>query len=239
MDISYIAAAAIILIGAFTQGLTGFGFAMISVPLLSVFMEIKAAITLGALCGLIINAVLFLRFKKEFRPNEIKPLIIGAFFGIPTGALFLRDADPHLVKVILGIIILSFSLLSLSEIIKPAGISMKWGYFSGILSGILGGAFNTNGPPVLIYFYLQGWSKEKVRTMLTGYFTFTSILIVSSHAAAGLISSVILVQFLSLIPVTVLGLFAGDRIFSRISSKIYNKVILYTLTGVALVLIFN
>lgn len=239
MDYSFLIIMAIVFIGAMTQGLTGFGFALISVPLLSVFMDIKSAIPLGALCGLVINAVLFLKFKNDISFSEIRNLIFGAIIGIPAGVIFLRNAPSRILKLLLAFIILLFALFSIAGKIKPRGISRNWGYFYGILSGMLGGAFNTNGPPVLIYSYLQDWDKQKVKASLIGFFTFTSVVIVSSHALAGLITRGIMVQYLYLLPVIAVGIIAGNHLFARISAKTYNKVILYSLIGISLLLIFK
>lgn len=229
----------IVLIGAVTQGLTGFGFALISVPLLSLFLDIKTAIPLGALCGLVINLLLFLKFKKHMDLREIGPLMAGALLGIPMGAVFLREAAPGVIKIILAFVVLLFALYSLSGKVSTKGINVNWGYFYGFMAGILGGAFNTNGPPVLIYSYLKGWDKNIMKASLVGFFTFTSVIIVSSHLAAGLITKSILVQFLYLLPVITVGIAFGNWLFSRVSSKIYNKVIIYSLIVISLLLMFK
>lgn len=239
VDYTVLALIMIVFIGAFTQGLTGFGFALISVPLLSLIMDVKAAIPLGALCGLVINILLFLKYKNRIVLREIAPLAAGAFLGIPTGAILLREAHPGIIKIILALVILAFALFSLLGRVRKKEISANWGYFYGIMAGILGGAFNTNGPPVLIYSYLKGWDKNKMKASLIGFFTFTSVVIVSSHAAAGLITKDILVQFLYLLPVIAAGIVYGNHLFSRISAKIYNKVIIYSLIVISLLLMFK
>ncbi|HEX2866710.1 MAG TPA: sulfite exporter TauE/SafE family protein [Ignavibacteriales bacterium] len=239
MDSTILILIIIVLLGAVTQSLTGFGFALISVPLLSLFLDVKTAIALGALCGLVINILLFLKFKNYIIFREILPLMAGAFIGIPLGAIFLREAAPGVIKIILAFVVLIFAIYSLPGRAAVKGINSNWGYFFGLTAGILGGAFNTNGPPVLIYSCLKGWDKNKMKASLIGFFTFTSIVIVSSHASAGLITRNILVQFLYLLPVITVGIFFGNNLFSRISAKIYNKVIIYSLIVISLLLMFK
>lgn len=229
----------IILLGAVTQGLSGFGFALLSVPLLSLFLDIKSALPLGALCQLVINVLLFFKIKKYIVYKEIRPLMMGAFLGIPVGTIFLRHAAPGMVKVILALIVLLFALFSLAGKIKPRGLNAIWGYFYGIIAGILGGAFNTNGPPVLIYSFLKGWDKNEMKASLVGFFTFTSIILVPSYAISGLITKGVLIEFLYLIPVIVVGIYFGHYLFDRISARIYNKVIIYSLIVISLVLMFK
>ena len=145
----------IILFASFVQGFSGFGFALVSIPLLSILIDIKEAVPLAALCGFVINIFLVIELKNHIRLFELKNLLIGSVIGIPIGTYFLSEANPELIRILLGIIILLFVFLSLTRLIENNGINLRWGYLFGILSGLLGGAFNTNGPPVLIYFYLQ------------------------------------------------------------------------------------
>ncbi|MDZ7764518.1 MAG: sulfite exporter TauE/SafE family protein [Melioribacteraceae bacterium] len=162
----------IIFLAAFNQGLTGFGFAITSIPLLSLIIDIKEAIPIAALCGMFLNVYLTIQLRKSIKFDDIKLLILGSAFGIPVGAYFLSTADPFIVEKILAAIILSFVLLNSTNFIKPSGIENKWGPLFGFASGILGGAFNTNGPPILIYLYLKDWNKYKQKATITGFFYF-------------------------------------------------------------------
>lgn len=236
MILTFIIVFLIVFTGALTQGLTGFGFAIITVPLLSLIMDIKIAIPLGAVCGLLINLTLFLNFKKRIDINEIKLLMAGGLTGIPIGAFFLKTAHPELIKILLGSLILVFALFMLSGIKFRRVINLKWGLFFGFLSGVLGGAFNTNGPPVLIYSLVQGWDRHRLKASLAAYFLSTSIVIVISHLAAGILTGKIMVQFLCLLPAIGGGLIAGNLLYDRISAKLFNKLIFWLLIASALML---
>ncbi|OGU58217.1 MAG: hypothetical protein A2V66_01455 [Ignavibacteria bacterium RBG_13_36_8] len=236
-DILYIAL--IIFLASFIQGFTGFGFAIISIPLLSLIINIKEAIPLAALAGLIINIFLLAQLNKHIKFSELKSLLIGSFIGIPIGAYFLTEADPKLIKIILGLIILVFVFFSLTKIIKRTELNLKWGYLFGTISGVLGGAFNTNGPPILIYFYLKGWDKFKQKASITGFFVVTSIIIVSTHALTGITTAAVLSKFLVSLPAVFIGMFIGSRFFIKISTDTFNRVILYGLILIAIFMIFR
>ncbi len=239
MDYILILSALILFFASFTQGLTGFGFAMVAISLLSFIMDIKEAIPLAALFGLVNNVYLIIKLKAHIELRELKSLIIGAFLGIPFGALFLSKADPDLVKTILGITILLFVLSTNLNLIKQRQINSNWGYLCGVLSGLLGGAFNINGPPVLIYFYIMGWDKFKLKASITGFFIFSSITIVIMHIVTGVTTQKIFFTFLYIIPVVVIGMVIGHSLFHKVSTKLYNRIILIGLTIIAFFMILR
>jgi uncharacterized membrane protein YfcA len=229
----------ILLFASTTQGLSGFGFQLISVPLLVLVIGIKDAVVLAALCGYVVNIYLIIALRQHLKFFTLKRLILGALFGVPLGAYFLAKANSLLLEHILGIVIFLFVFFSFVKIIKPTGISDNWGYLFGLISGLLGGAFNTNGPPVVIYFYLQGIEKERLKASIAGYFLFTLSLIVISHFVAGIGSKHVYVMFLEAFPIVLLGAFLGNKLFKRIPTELYNKVILFLLGLISISLILR
>ncbi len=229
----------IIFLAAFLQGLSGFGFQLVAIPLLSLFINIKEAIPLAALCGYLVNIYLIISLRQHIKIFSLRRLIVGATIGIPIGAYFLASADPIIVERFLGVFIIFFVLLNHFKIIKQVGLNVNWGYVFGLISGILGGAFNTNGPPIIVYFYLQGMKKEELKASITGYFIFTSSLIVLSHLISGVATVNTYITFAKFIPVVLIGIIAGNAVFKRIDSSVYNFVILIILLLLGISLLFR
>lgn len=229
----------IIFLAAFVQGLSGFGFQLVAIPLLSLFINIKEAIPLAALCGYLVNIYLIVSLRQHIKIFTLRRLIVGASLGIPIGAYFLASAEPVLVERMLGVFIVAFVLLNHFNIIKQIRMNVNWGYLFGLFSGVLGGAFNTNGPPIIIYFYLQGMNKEELKASITGYFIFTSSLIVLSHLVSGLATEQTYFTFLKFTPVVLLGIILGNAVFKKINSKIYNYSILIILLILGVSLMFR
>lgn len=237
MNTEYFIIGFIILLASFVQGFSGFGFALISIPLLSFFLEIKTAIPLAALFGLVINIMLYFKLHGHIDFKELKNLILGAVIGIPFGVLFLTKANPAFIKILLGIIILLFVLLSSFSLIPQKKMGLSWGYLFGIFSGLLGGALNTNGPPVLIYFFLQGWDKIKQKASVTGFFIISSVLIVGLHAATGISNVEMIIESLYYVPFVLIGFITGNIFFARISTSFFNRFVLFFLFLIGVYLI--
>ena len=235
MSLEFVLIAAIIFIGSLTQGMTGFGFALVSIPFLSMIIDIKLAIPLVALCGAVINIGLLVKMKNEIKIKEVKNLVIGSLIGTPLGAYFLSSFDSGLLKQILGFLILIFLIFTVFKIIKPVGLNRNWGYVFGFIAGVLGGAFNTNGPPILIYMFLQGWNKTEQKAVLTGFFVIATIAIIISHISMGILTLNILTDFLYYLPAVLAGIYLGHYLFGKVSTEFYNKLVL---TGLSLITIF-
>ncbi|MFA8342577.1 MAG: sulfite exporter TauE/SafE family protein [Rhodothermaceae bacterium] len=235
MSLEFILILVIIFVGSLTQGMTGFGFALVSIPLLSMIIDIKLAIPLAVLCGMVINLGLLAKMKKEIKIGEVKNLIIGNLIGTPIGAYFLTSFESGLLKQLLGFCILLFLVFTIFKIIKPVGLNRKWGYLFGFFAGILGGAFNTNGPPILIYMFLQGWDKTEQKAAITGFFTIASVVTIISYVSLDIFTVQIFEYFMYGFPLLIAGIFLGHNLFGKVSTKLYNRLIL---TGLSLITIF-
>ncbi len=96
--------------------------------------------------------------------------MLTTWIGIPIGIYFLKAAPDVIVKSLLGIIITGFGLYNLIVPNLPRLLNEYWAYLTGLIAGILGGAYNTNGPPVVVYGMLRRWDSEKFRITLQRYF---------------------------------------------------------------------
>ena len=62
--------------------------------------------------------------------------------------------------------------------------SRRWAYPAGFIAGCLGGAYNTAGPPVIVYGSLRQWPKEEFRAVLQAFFFVNAVFTVASHTIA-------------------------------------------------------
>jgi len=237
-NILFVAVSLIIFLASFVQGFSGFGFALVSIPLLTMIIDIKSAISLGALCGLTINPYLVIKYRNNFHYRDLVKLIIGALIGIPAGVIFLSDADPAIIKIILSSVIIIYVTFALFAIKKIITLPKQIEYFVGLISGLLGGALNTNGPPIMIYMNLTIKDKTQKKSLIIGYFFITSLIIVTSHSVTGLINQIVFINYLKVFIFIILGLLLGELLFNKINEKSYDRIILIGLFFIALSLWF-
>jgi uncharacterized protein len=119
-------------------------------PLLAMTVGVRIATPLVGLVVLTTVAVLLARTWRSVDVQVALRLLLSSAVGIPVGVLTVRFAPEYTVKAILGVLLIAFGLYSLT---RPGLRTIKrqvWLYVFGFASGILGGAYNTNAPPVVI-----------------------------------------------------------------------------------------
>lgn len=220
----------IIFAAAMFQTIFGFGSALIAMPLLSLTIGLPTSAPLVCLLSAMISIYMLLFSWRDVHLTSIKGLIIGAFFGIPTGTFLIKKlgSDPlfeSILNMVLGFIIISFSLF---QLFKPHVAKLKTNLYSipaGIIAGILGGAYNTNGPPVVIYGTLKKWNPNEFRASLQAFFAFSNIHIIASHTYYGnFTNAVIKYSLYSLIP-AILAMALGMYLSKKIPVEKFNKSI--------------
>jgi uncharacterized membrane protein YfcA len=221
----YLVIAFIAFMAGFIQGLSGFGSVLLSLPLLAVFINIKTVIPLVALYGVVLTIVLIFQLWPFIEVKKIVPLVIGAAAGIPPGVLFLKKMDTGVIQFIVGVVLVLFSLYSL--FLKPPDrtISERWGPVFGFIGGCLGGAITATGPPVIVYTSLQSWNKNTIKATLQGFFLFSGILVVVSHAISGVTTWTVVRFFLVSLPLLVAGTYAGSFFYGKVEEEGYKRII--------------
>src|SRR3954471_24392551 len=91
----------------------GFGEALVAVPLLALRTPVVVAAPLAVLVSVLVAAVIVAQDWRKIEVRSAAGLILSSLFGIPLGLLLLARANDHVVKLILGVVIVAFSLYSL------------------------------------------------------------------------------------------------------------------------------
>ncbi len=228
----------IFFIAGFVQGTTGFGSALVAIPLLILVIDIKDAVPLCMLVSLVINIYLAIALRKHLDLQKIRPLCIAALPGIIVGATILSQVNASSIKVWLGILLLVYSLYSLLFSPKPIKIHAYWSYIAGFFSGAIGAAFSAGGPPVIIYTTLKNWSRDSIKATLIGFFLFNSSLIVIVHAVSGLTTINIFTNFMISAPFALLGTVLGNIFCTKIPRQRYVQLIFAFLLLMSIMMIF-
>jgi uncharacterized membrane protein YfcA len=130
-----------------------------------------------------------------------------------------------MVKAILGVLLILYGLYSLITPNLPVIRNEKLAYIFGFVAGVLGGAYNTNGPPIVMYGLLRRWPPENFRATLQCYFLFTGLSILIGHGLAGLWTPFVLRLYLYSIPIIMIAIFAGGKINNHISKEFFSRIV--------------
>ena len=199
-------------LSTFIRSALGFGDALVAMPLLAIIIGVQAATPLTAMGATTIAITILIKAWKKVDIKAAWRLVITTWIGIPVGIYFLQAAPEVIVKSLLGIIITGFGLYNLFMANLPHLLNENWAYLTGFIAGILGGAYNTNGPPVVIYGMLRRWDPEKFRATLQGYFLPTGLAILISHGLAGMWTKQVVQLYLYSIPVIIAAVLIGGKV---------------------------
>jgi uncharacterized membrane protein YfcA len=198
----------------------GFGEALVAVPLLALTIPVEAAAPLAVLVSITVALIIVARDWRSIHLRSALWLVLSTLAGIPLGLTLLRTAPAPLVKALLGVAIIAFSVWAATtgnpaRHAQPMLKDDRLAGFFGFVAGILGGAYGMNGPPLAIYGSLRGWSPANFRATLQGYFLPASLAGMAGYWAAGLWTPVVNRFYLWSLPGVLLAIFLGRLVNRR------------------------
>jgi uncharacterized protein len=209
----------IILTASILQTSTGFGFSILATPFLLLIFEPMEAVQINLILSLFISLALITKIKKDIDFAILKRLIAGSLFGLPIGIYIFLLADITRLKIGISMIILALTLLLMLNLrVKQ---NNKNDLAAGVFSGSLTTSIGMPGPPLLLYFSGTDTQKEKLRgTTLAFYLFIYSISIVTQTIFAGT-NRTVWISSLYALPLVLIGLYVGQRLFKRVSQRIF------------------
>ena len=219
----------ILAIAAFVQSATGFGVALVCMAGLPLVMNVPEAIALVAFFNLLVTANIMWWNRSGFSWSKAWPLAIAMVIGIPLGYFGFKSLDATLIIRILGALLVTISLtdLRLSKRGPENAIRLpRWAAFPvGLGGGILGGAFNIGGPPIVAYVYSQNWSKAQSVAVLQSCFLAGGITRNMLMGAQGDYSrGLFVIVAASIIPAAI-AIWLGKRTLDRLPQSLLRKIV--------------
>lgn len=229
----------ILFLAVFTHSLTGFGSALVAMALLPGLIGLRMAVPLVALLALTLEVLLLFRYRQGFEIRDVWKLATASLVGIPLGVMVLRHVDENLVLVVLGIVIVGYALYGLFELKLPRLENSAWAYGLGFLSGLLGGAYNISGPPVIIYGHARGWQLDRFKGNLQGYFVISSTFVAINHLISGNLTTDVWRLYPLALGAIALGVITGPRMDRWLSPTWFRRAVLALLfiMGVRMLLV--
>ena len=230
----------VILLSSVILGMTGFGNALIALPLMLLFMDPKLAIPV--LKGASLLSQLTMQAIGRFPVNWrlLLVLAIPATVGTFVGAAILEASDPEFLVSIMSIVILTFSVASLIGIQAVGRGGRRFVPVIGFVAGVLGGSVTLSGPPVVLFLsHAQADDKLRFRGTLALFFTVEITATLLAYLYFGLIGREHLVLILKIAVSMLVGLWLGLRIFARFSNETFRRVVLVGLVLLSLGIILT
>jgi len=220
------ALAGIAFLGALVFGITGFGSALITIPLATHLVPLGFALALFALVDVCSAFSVGLENPRNAVRAEWQRLVPTILAGTALGVTLLVNLPRAAGMFLLGVFVVWYALYSLARRGPPRLLSARWAWLAGLAGGITSTLFGAGGPPYAIYLSQRGLTKEQFRATM-GFATMTSIsLRVAAFAITGLLlDPAVWLTALVVVPAGLLGLFVARRLYRRISREVLMRAV--------------
>ena len=237
-DVSTYAAIAIgviAFVSGTARGFSGFGAALIFMPLASSFAPPRLVAALLLMIDFVAAAPLLPKAWKQADRKATAVMVLGALVGVPIGTYFLSRLDPVTTRWIISAFVCALLLLLLSgwryRGKDHAAISVGVGGLSGFGSGLA----QTGGPPIVGYWLGRPIAPSIARANILLFFGASGFFSAVSYVAAGLINLDAIRFSLVVGPVYAIGVAFGASLFGRASEKLF-RAICYALIALAVII---
>ena len=214
----------IALIAGLSRGFSGFGAALIFMPMASLFIGPKLAAPVLMVVDGIVALPLIPPAFKQANMREIAFLLAGAIVGVPFGTYVLKFTDPLVLRWIIAGLAISMLALLISGWRYKAKPHDAAAVATGGLSGLFSGIAQIGGPPIIAY--LLGSNREGVNIRATTivFFAGTGLMSAVTYIAGGIVTSQVLTLALVTGPAYGLGLWLGARMFGLANAEVFRRV---------------
>ena len=236
---SIIALSLIIFISSVVRGFTGFGLALVAVPLIQFFMPVTDTAVFIAMINVIFSLLYFRKSKEIVKNQPLGAMALWTGIGVAAGTVILKFVNPAYIQLIWGVLII-FIVISLVRGLNLNIRSERTALtLSGIFGGILAGATGITGPPVAIILSSMKTPKEKFNAIISIFILFAVTYALLFYLITGLIRKEIILLALCSVPAMLAGIYTGDRLVSHISQKTFATVVYIVLVIMGFITLYK
>jgi len=226
--------AAALVVAAFIRGLSGFGFSAIIILLASLVTNPLPLIPVVFACEIAMTAFQARGIFPFIRWGKVLTLLLGSAIAVFPSVALLARLEPDQVRVIIGLLILTLSLLLLSGF-SFGRVVGKTGH---VLTGVAAGMANSAGVGGLVtaaFFSAQPIEAAVFRATMIVFLTGLDLLTLPVMGSHGLIGPDSVTAFFIAFPLLGFGVWIGSIGFSRISQANFRRLVILLLTVLSII----
>ncbi|WP_454623683.1 sulfite exporter TauE/SafE family protein [Bradyrhizobium cenepequi] len=229
-----LAICAIAFVSGTARGFSGFGSALIFMPLASSIAAPRLVAALLLIIDFVAAAPLLPNAWQKADRSATAVMVLGALVGVPIGTYFLSVLDPVTTRWIISGFVAALMVLLLSgwryRGKDHAALSIGIGGLSGFCSGLA----QTGGPPIVGYWLGRPIVSGIARANIVLFFGASDFFSVVSYLFTGLITTDSVKFSLVVGPVYAIGVWFGASLFGKASERVF-RAICYALIAAAVI----
>jgi uncharacterized membrane protein YfcA len=228
-----LAVVAVALAVAFAQGVAGFGFALLAVPILAAVLPVKDAVVVSTLIGTANSGYQAVLLRSSIDAVRVRRYLWGSFAGAPIGLVLFRLASPDVLRAVVGVAVLGGTIV----VVRGAPGLRHRPFLDrsmALVSGVLLTSTSTNGPPLVLALRAQGVSTDAFRATLAAVFAVTGIAASCAFAVAGSVDGRIVLLSVAALPAVAAGARLGFQFRDRLAGAAFSRLVVGLLVAGAL-----
>lgn len=227
-----------VFLGSALNALSGFGFALVTVPLMAIAVGPKEAVVLSAIVGLFSNSGVAVRYRDDTDRPVAKRLLVGSMVGMPLGLLVLEAVDEEPLTVAISLVVLfTAALLATGWTPHPPGRSADVG--AGFVSGVLNTSIGISGPPVVLLLRARQTLKGPFRATTATLFAVSGVVALVLFGVGGQYNRSVFVAAAVALPAWPAGWFVGARLHRRLPEERFRVLVLVLMVVTASLSLFS
>jgi uncharacterized membrane protein YfcA len=230
-------AALALFLGAALQSATGFGFALVSAPVLFALLGPREAVTAGIIVGVLLNSLTIA--TEDRRPqvlvHDAALLVAWSLPGIALGVLALREVPEQPLSVVVALAVLAgLALRVRSHRVEATAVARGWHVpVAGFSAGALSTSTSLSGPPLVFCLLPRIRVPAQLRDTLAAIFIAESLIALPALLLTGTFTTPRALAVLLLAGLA--GQLLGRRAFGWLQGERYERAVLAALALTALV----
>ena len=233
---TFLIAAATVAAAYVIFGITAFGAALFTVPVLAHFYPLDFVLPMCVLLDVSAALALGVRFSREADRSELKWMVPASLIGAVLGVTLLVNLPRQATIAAVGVFLLGYGMYALRQGEAMKTIGQGWAPVAGFVGGAFGTLFGIRAPPYAIYLSRRITDKRTLRATLSNMVIVSVSIRALVFTASGLMLADRLLGFAMLVPFALAGLWFGNRIHLRVARKGLLRLVsaLLLLIGVSL-----
>jgi uncharacterized membrane protein YfcA len=220
-DPRFVLALAISVLAGLVRGFSGFGSALVYMPLMSALYGPRIAAPSMAMIDVLAAVTFVSTVWRQAAWREVLPLAVSALVAAQFGSLILKYADPILLRWFITILVLAVVAVLVSGWRYHGRPILVVTLAVGALSGLLGSAVQMAGPPVIVYWLGSAGEAAIVRANFVTYFAALAAGLGITYSIKGLLTSEATALALLIGPLQIASQHVGARLFPLASDRTY------------------
>jgi uncharacterized membrane protein YfcA len=226
IDIAFVVAGA--LAAGFVNGLSGMGYALLSMGLWLHAMPPTTAVPLVAICAVGGHVQSLPRIWRGVIWSRLWPFMAAGAFGVPIGILLLGHLAPQPLKLGLGLFLVLYCCWM--GFVRRPPIVYGGGRLAdaaiGFAGGVMGGLASMSGPAPAIWAQLRGWNMHEQRGVNQPYNMSMLTLTLVMAVVAGFVDSRFLIWVVLALPATLVAAHVGLALYGRVNDVQFRWIVL-------------